>query len=140
MAIRVDYFPPKLEEALIRAGESADSYSEKKGHNRNWLRRLYSTPSALGPYIRFANTLQESVDTVVTAIENKKMRELWEAKKADGVVRSIRSAAIASKVTEGFISNLIEDNGKLNAIQTYIELARDLSLKVDDVCPAMDFN
>lgn len=133
-------YPPALTEAMIREKENAKSYCEKKGKSLNWMRSLTRSlqrgNSRLFTYQRLANACGKSLDEFVLAMKHGYVVDLITAvidPNDPEKYSSLDELAQAADVSENFVRSFFTEN-KLDAIHSFIEIADDFNLNVEDLC------
>lgn len=130
------YIPAVVRNYARREGLTVAELSVRLGHSCNWLYRIFqSDQDQISAYIKIASAAGLSIDELIFMIEQKQSRAVIEKLKEGG---STYALAKSLKVSEAFIRSLCKNTGKLNALKSYVELARAISCKVSELLTAAE--
>ena len=120
-----------------RKGTTVSRLAEDMGHANNWIAGMFKAGCPyLQPYIKLADAAGVSLQYVVDAISAKKSAEFVEL-----LLQRYKSAGVKHRadlsrhigVSKSLISELCKDDGRLNGLKGYVELAEVVGVPVDEL-------
>lgn len=123
--------PEIVRAAAAKRGLTVTAFSESLGHGPNWISRLSSSRQAqLLPYKRFAVAAGLTLDELAARLEGGEGPALLS--KLQGA-KSIYRLAQELEVSEAFLRRLKKNDGTLNSLKSYVELARAINCQVSEL-------
>lgn len=118
-------------------GMSVSAFSESLNHAHNWISGLFVTGQPnLQLYINLAKAGEKTLDELAGIILRRQgaqyVQGLIQKYKPEGVSNRAELARHI-KVKETTLFNICQNNGKLNAIKPYFELAKVIGCDIEDL-------
>ena len=136
-----------MEPAVLTNYLSANKLSKaalafKLGKQRSWLTNLFKESQArLLAYLRLAHYAGVSGLELAELIENQIIAELLDSLRMSDQGEFLTIADLSKEIgiSQSFIKQLYKDQGSLNGIKSYVELAREIACELEELCTGKDF-